>query len=112
MLLFFIIGIVCLEANIIEKLEVLHEKASRFFNNYAYVFLLMRKHLSFYHAALCLGFFILTACTIMPKPMSVTEKYQEAKKNVAQLFNHDIGPSTLSYEEAMARGIRYNYDYR
>ena len=48
----------------------------------------------------------------MPKPMSVSESYQEATKNVAQLFNNDSGPTTITYEEALARGIRYNYDYR
>ncbi len=54
----------------------------------------------------------LTACTVMPQPVSVSERYTEAKKNVALLFQNETGPSTLSYEEALARGIRYNYDYR
>jgi multidrug efflux system outer membrane protein len=55
---------------------------------------------------------MLSACTVMPKPVTVTERYQEAQKNLAQLFGNEKGPITLTFEEALARGIRYNYDYR
>jgi outer membrane protein TolC len=48
----------------------------------------------------------------MPQPSSVADRYQEAQNNVAQLFAQDEGPMTLTYEEALARGVRYNFDYR
>ncbi len=44
--------------------------------------------------------------------MSISDSYNEATKNVASLFKNDPGPTSLTYEEALARGIRYNYDYR
>src|SRR5690606_5858965 len=54
----------------------------------------------------------LAGCKVMPKPMSVNESYQEATKNIAHLFNNEQSIKTLTYPEALARGIRYNYDYR
>ena len=54
----------------------------------------------------------LAACTVMPKPMTVSESYKQATKNVASLFGNDPGPTTITYAEALSRGIRYNYDYR
>jgi len=56
----------------------------------------------------------LTACLVKPQPASDNDLYKEAKKNVAQLFSNNTEKSAvhLTYEEALARGVRYNYDYR
>jgi multidrug efflux system outer membrane protein len=62
--------------------------------------------------ALILTPLFVCACTVMPQPSSVADRYQEARNNVAQLFAKDEGPMTLTYEEALARGVRYNFDYR
>jgi multidrug efflux system outer membrane protein len=56
---------------------------------------------------------LLSACTITPTPLTDTDRYTQAKKDVAQLFSaNDKSPSVLTYEAALARGIRFNYDYR
>jgi len=54
----------------------------------------------------------LCACAVNPQPLSDSESYKEAKKNIAQLFSTEKSPTTITYEEALARGIRFNYDYR
>ncbi len=54
----------------------------------------------------------LCACAVNPQPIAESESYKEARKNIAQLFSTEKAPTTLTYEEALARGIRYNYDYR
>ena len=54
----------------------------------------------------------LSACTVMPKPLTLADNYKEAQKNIASLFAKDGAPITLTYQEALARGIRNNFDYR
>lgn len=46
--------------------------------------------------------------------MTVSESYQQASKNIASLFGNEQehATTTITYPEALARGIRYNYDYR
>lgn len=56
---------------------------------------------------------LLVACTITPKPSTESERYNQAKRDIAQLFASEKEThTTISYQEALARGIRYNYDYR
>lgn len=68
---------------------------------------MIRKGLLFY--LICL----LTACTITPKPLSVDERYQEAKSDLKQLFTtQQPMQKKLSFDQALARGLKYNLDYR
>lgn len=55
---------------------------------------------------------LLTACSTRPQEFSTQQNYEEAKKSLSRLFSKPPSRVTLSYEEALARGIRYNYDYR
>lgn len=58
------------------------------------------------------GVSILSACAITPQPITVSDSYSEAKKNIKHMFATEGLHITLNYEEALARGIQYNYDYR
>ncbi len=61
---------------------------------------------------LCLLCF-LTACSITPKPIPITDNYKEAKNDIKQLFTQQedlVGK--LTFEDALARGLKYNLDYR
>lgn len=61
---------------------------------------------------LCLVYF-LTACTVTPKPISVNERYEEAKTDLKQLFAQQEAPvAKLDFYQALARGLKYNLDYR
>lgn len=56
---------------------------------------------------------LLGACTITPKPLSTSERIQQAKINLAQIFKQEkVTNGTLDFNEALARGIKYNYDFR
>ncbi|HSW69306.1 MAG TPA: TolC family protein [Gammaproteobacteria bacterium] len=56
---------------------------------------------------------LLTACTITPKPIPITDRYHEAKNNLNELFrNQPALAGKLTFEEALARGLKYNLDYR
>lgn len=55
---------------------------------------------------------MLSACTVTPQPLTDTERYSDAKRNINKIFATSGYPTKLTYEEALARGIRYNYDYR
>jgi hypothetical protein len=54
----------------------------------------------------------LTSCAIKPQPITVPERYSEVKKNMNDLFSDNRPTITLTYEEALSRGIHSNYDYR
>ncbi len=57
--------------------------------------------------------FLLTACTVTPKPLTIDERYQEAQKNLAELFTHqEPAAKKINFYQALARGIKYNLDYR
>jgi len=61
---------------------------------------------------LCLLCF-LTACSVTPKPITINDNYKEAKNDLKQLFSRQeelVGK--LSFEDALARGLKYNLDYR
>lgn len=61
---------------------------------------------------LCIAGF-LTACTITPQPLTVTERYTEAKNDLSKLYyQEDSRIRQLNFEEALARGLKYNLDYR
>ncbi len=56
---------------------------------------------------------LLTACTITPKPLTVTERYTEATNDLNKLFSQqEMLVSNLDFEQALARGLKYNLDYR
>lgn len=56
----------------------------------------------------------LSSCTLSPQPMTVKERYTEAKKDVKKLFAQNKGPThqKLDYYHALAIGLKYNLDYR
>lgn len=57
--------------------------------------------------------FGLTSCALNVKPQTVNERYTEAKKDINDLFQaqprHHV---TLSFYDALSRGLKYNLDYR
>lgn len=56
---------------------------------------------------------LLAACTITPQPISVNERYNEAKKDLKQLFaQQETLKGQLDFDQALARGLKYNLDYR
>lgn len=57
--------------------------------------------------------FIYAGCTITPKPIPLNERYSEVKKDLNSLFaNQQPTTRTLTFQEALARGLKYNLDYR
>lgn len=56
---------------------------------------------------------VLSACSITPKPIPMSERYKQAKNNLRMLFAHqnDV-PRRLDYYHALALGLKYNLDYR
>lgn len=62
---------------------------------------------------LCVVSFILTACAITPEPTSVSDRYDEARRNMRRMFAHqNLVPTRLNYYQALALGLKYNLDYR
>lgn len=56
---------------------------------------------------------LLTACSITPKPIPISDRYQEAQNDLKELFSHQPSlAGKLSFENALARGLKYNLDYR
>lgn len=56
---------------------------------------------------------MLTACNITPKPMAIQDRYRIATKTMCDLFkDQSREPMTIDYYEAIARGVKYNLDYR
>jgi multidrug efflux system outer membrane protein len=57
--------------------------------------------------------YFLTACTITPKPISISERYEEAKTDLKQLSaQEEQFQGKLDFYQALARGLKYNLDYR
>jgi len=55
----------------------------------------------------------LTGCSITPKPASLDDRYAEARKDIAAIFDNQEKMGTrLDFYEAMARGFKHNLDYR
>src|SRR3990167_11399492 len=64
-------------------------------------------------AILCLITSLLFGCTVTPEPLTINQAYREAQANVKQLFaRQNKFKGKLDFNEALARGIRYNLDYR
>ncbi len=56
---------------------------------------------------------LLTACTVKPIPIKDKERYEEASKELAELFSRQEElHGNLDFYEALARGLKYNLDYR
>lgn len=55
---------------------------------------------------------LLSACTLCPKPMTVNERYCIATRDVQQLFNPKCNCQQIDFYEALARGLKYNLDFR
>jgi len=56
---------------------------------------------------------LLVGCSLTPEPLSVDERYEQAQKDVKQLFAAQKKlPKKLDYYEALARALKYNLDYR
>lgn len=63
-------------------------------------------------AILCLLSF-LSACSVTPKPIPVPDRYEQAKNDLKQLFSEQPNlVGKLNFEQALARGLKYNLDYR
>src|SRR4051812_37052124 len=57
--------------------------------------------------------FLFSGCTITPKPLSIDDRYKEAQKDLSQLYSQqESTPKKLGFYQALARGIKYNLDYR
>lgn len=62
---------------------------------------------------ICCLIYLLTACTVTPTPITVNERYQEAKVTLKQLFDQQQPfRGKLDFNQALARGLKYNLDYR
>ncbi len=56
---------------------------------------------------------MLTACNITPKPMAIQDRYRVATTTMHELFKDQSREAmTIDYYEALARGVKYNLDYR
>ncbi len=64
-------------------------------------------------AFFCFLGLILASCSITPKPLTINERYDQAKKDVGQLFTVESETAEqLDFYQALARGMKYNLDYR
>ncbi len=55
----------------------------------------------------------LTACSITPKPLSIDDRYNEARNDLNEFIHQqDTVHGTLNFNQALARGLKYNLDYR
>jgi multidrug efflux system outer membrane protein len=55
----------------------------------------------------------LNACTLSPEPMSIQDRYSEAKCNLKKLFvQRQPVHRNLDYYHALALGLKYNLDFR
>src|SRR5438477_4908893 len=60
---------------------------------------------------LFLSFFM--GCSISPKPASLEERYTRAREDIAAIYDSQEKLGTrIDFYEAMARGLKYNLDYR
>lgn len=54
-----------------------------------------------------------SACTLTPEPMSINERFRDAKKNINGMFaHHKTVNKKINYYQALALGMKYNLDYR
>ncbi|MBV8801914.1 MAG: TolC family protein [Gammaproteobacteria bacterium] len=64
------------------------------------------------------GFFLclivlLTGCAVTPAPIPVSDRFQQAQHDVKELFtSQDNLTTVLDFNQALARGLKYNLDYR
>lgn len=58
-------------------------------------------------------FYLLTACAVAPKSITITERYAEATQDVHDLFNNQACVNRqVDFYEALARGLKYNIEFR
>src|SRR5690349_2465632 len=56
---------------------------------------------------------LLVGCSLAPEPITVNDAYHQAKLNVKRLFAPQKNfNGKLDFDQALARGLRYNMDYR
>jgi outer membrane protein TolC len=61
---------------------------------------------------LCLIIF-LAGCAVTPAPIPVTDRFQQAQRDIKELFaSQENLPGVLDFNQALARGLKYNLDYR
>ncbi len=57
--------------------------------------------------------FFLSACSLTPKPLSLNERFSEARTNLKDIFKEQpVQEYKLDYYQALARSVKYNLDYR
>jgi outer membrane protein TolC len=56
---------------------------------------------------------LLTGCAVAPAPIPVSDRFEQAQRDVKQLFaSQEKLTNTLDFNQALARGLKYNLDYR
>jgi outer membrane protein TolC len=56
---------------------------------------------------------LLTGCSVTPAPVPLTERFQQAQQDLKELFAYQENVNgSLDFNEALARGLKYNLDYR
>jgi outer membrane protein TolC len=56
---------------------------------------------------------LLTGCAVTPAPIPVVDRFAQAQHDVKELFaTQEHFTSTLDFNQALARGLKYNLDYR
>ncbi|TAK76111.1 MAG: transporter, partial [Gammaproteobacteria bacterium] len=55
---------------------------------------------------------ILSACYVQSQPTSIDENYKIAEKNLKSLSQEQPPVKKIDFYEALARGLKYNLDYR
>ncbi len=63
---------------------------------------------------ICLTLLLLSACSMTPKPFSIQQRFEEAKKDLAQGYSDkkQAKYKKIDFYQALARGLKYNLDYR
>jgi outer membrane protein TolC len=61
---------------------------------------------------LCFVIF-LTGCTVTPAPIPIADRFEQAQRDIHALFaSQENLTNTLDFNQALARGLQYNLDYR
>jgi outer membrane protein TolC len=56
---------------------------------------------------------LLTGCSVTPAPIPITDRFEEAQRDIKELFaSQESLVGTLDFNQALARGLKYNLDYR
>lgn len=56
---------------------------------------------------------LLTGCSVTPAPISVSDRFEEAQRDIKELFaSQESLEGALDFDQALARGFKYNLDYR